>query len=136
MRKTILATLMFCSSVALAGNPNGNDAQSRFAPPRAPAKKVDLVIALDTSGSMSTEDVPGDPYDPLQTYSGSYTQNGVYYRVYNNRTGDYDWVLLTSSINSINDSAGSNGNDAVVVVAPGYCRRWWYRCRRWRAWRK
>jgi hypothetical protein len=46
MRKLLLATLLFSSSVALAGSPNTPDSQ------RAPAKKVDLVIALDTSSSM------------------------------------------------------------------------------------
>jgi hypothetical protein len=65
MRKTILATLMFCSSVALAGNQNGSPTQRASNPQASPqtqtspqtqakpsAKKVDLVIALDTSSSM------------------------------------------------------------------------------------
>jgi hypothetical protein len=48
MRTSFLATLtlLFSSSAALAGSPNIPQ------PQRAPAKKVDLVIALDTSSSM------------------------------------------------------------------------------------
>ena len=37
-----------------------------------------ILIVFDTSGSMSTEDVPGEYYNPATTYSGSYTTNTVY----------------------------------------------------------
>jgi len=37
-----------------------------------------VLIIFDNSGSMDTEDVPGDPYDPNTTYSGSYETNAVY----------------------------------------------------------
>ena len=37
-----------------------------------------VLIVFDTSGSMSTNDVPGDYYDPATTYSGTYTSNAVY----------------------------------------------------------
>jgi type IV pilus assembly protein PilY1 len=40
-----------------------------------------VLIVFDTSGSMTTEDVPGDYYDPSITYSGSYLQNKVYKKV-------------------------------------------------------
>ena len=40
-----------------------------------------VLIIFDTSGSMTTQDVPGDYYDPSITYSGSYTDTAVYQKV-------------------------------------------------------
>jgi type IV pilus assembly protein PilY1 len=37
-----------------------------------------VLIIFDTSGSMSTKDVPGEYYTPGTAYSGSYTTNSVY----------------------------------------------------------
>jgi type IV pilus assembly protein PilY1 len=37
-----------------------------------------VLIIFDSSGSMSTEDVPNAYYDPATIYSGSYTTNAVY----------------------------------------------------------
>ena len=48
---------------------------------------------------MATEDVPGDPYEPATTYSGSYTTNAVYQRVWDGH--NYQWNLFTSSIDNI-----------------------------------
>lgn len=42
-----------------------------------------ILIIFDTSGSMATEDVPGDYYDPATTYSGTYNSNAVYQRTTN-----------------------------------------------------
>jgi hypothetical protein len=56
MHKTLVASMMLFSSVALAGGTSANDSQRQ--PPstaqgqQGPAKRVDLVIALDTSSSM------------------------------------------------------------------------------------
>ncbi|HEX9229774.1 MAG TPA: hypothetical protein VF885_24515, partial [Arthrobacter sp.] len=66
-----------------------------------PSLEPNVMILFDTSGSMATEDVPGDPYDPSQTYSGSYSANAVYYRHWNNTYDRYEWLQLTSSINNI-----------------------------------
>ncbi|MEA1947628.1 MAG: hypothetical protein U9N83_10060 [Thermodesulfobacteriota bacterium] len=58
-----------------------------------------VLIIFDTSGSMSTVDVPGEYYDPNTTYSGSYTTNAVY---------EYDcgwgcsWELFANDINDLN----------------------------------
>ncbi|MBW2089693.1 MAG: hypothetical protein JRI37_12055 [Deltaproteobacteria bacterium] len=58
-----------------------------------------ILIIFDTSGSMSTVDVPGEYYDPNTTYSGSYTTNAVY---------EYDcgwgcsWELFANDINDLN----------------------------------
>jgi hypothetical protein len=55
MHKTVLASMMLLSSVALAGEKTADPSQR--AQPQAqqqgPARKVDLVIALDTSSSMN-----------------------------------------------------------------------------------
>jgi len=37
-----------------------------------------VLIIFDTSSSMSEQDVPGNPYDPNITYSGSYPRDKVY----------------------------------------------------------
>lgn len=40
-----------------------------------------VLIIFDTSGSMGTQDVPGEYYDPNEDYSGSYSKNKVYQEV-------------------------------------------------------
>ncbi len=40
-----------------------------------------ILIVFDTSGSMTTQDVPGDPYDPNTAYTGPYTSDAVYQKV-------------------------------------------------------
>ncbi|TFG43442.1 MAG: hypothetical protein E4H48_02400, partial [Syntrophobacterales bacterium] len=62
-----------------------------------------VLVIFDTSGSMATEDVPGDPYEPTTTYSGGSTTNAVYERVWNGHS--YQWNLFTNSINNIACSA-------------------------------
>jgi len=58
-----------------------------------------ILIIFDTSGSMSTVDVPGEYYDPNTTYSGSYTTDAVY---------EYDcgwgcsWELFANDIDDLN----------------------------------
>jgi type IV pilus assembly protein PilY1 len=64
-----------------------------------PSIPPNVLIIFDTSGSMATEDVPGDPYEPTTTYSGSYTANAVYQRVSDGH--NYQWTLFTSSIDNI-----------------------------------
>ena len=64
-----------------------------------PSIPPNVLIIFDTSGSMATEDVPGEPYLSATTYSGSYTTNAVYQRVWNGNR--YVWNLFTNSINNI-----------------------------------
>jgi len=54
-----------------------------------------ILIIFDTSGSMSTNDVVGEYYDPATTYSGSYTTNAVYRK--------YFWGNYTQFAPDIND---------------------------------
>lgn len=59
-----------------------------------------ILIIFDTSGSMSTVDVPGEYYNPATTYSGSYTNDAVYRKVY----GWFSWSYegFASNINDLN----------------------------------
>ena len=84
-----------------------------------PSLEPNVMILFDTSGSMATEDVPGDPYDSSQTYtcgSCTYSDNAVSYRKYNSPTGGYDWVLLTGSINNIACAATKSSLQSVGYV--------------------
>ena len=58
-----------------------------------------ILILFDSSGSMSTVDVPGDPYDPAITYAGSSATNAVYYRRWSWATWSYQWVLFANDVN-------------------------------------
>jgi type IV pilus assembly protein PilY1 len=64
-----------------------------------PSIPPNVLIIFDTSGSMATEDVPGEPYVSTTTYSGSYTTHAVYQRVWNGNR--YVWSLFTNSIDTI-----------------------------------
>lgn len=44
-----------------------------------------VLIIFDTSGSMSTKDVPGEYYDPAQTYTGTKTSEAVYRKTCKNK---------------------------------------------------
>ncbi|MBI5591870.1 MAG: VWA domain-containing protein [Deltaproteobacteria bacterium] len=59
-----------------------------------------ILIIFDSSGSMSTKDVPGEYYDPNKIYSGTYTTNSVYY-------GSYK-TLLTNNIANISCTGVNN----------------------------
>ena len=69
-----------------------------------------VLIIFDTSGSMATQDVPGDPYDPAVTYSGPYNSNKVYRRYY------YSWDEYISHIDYVDCQ---DVKDA--LLSDGYC---------------
>ncbi|VFQ45474.1 VWA domain-containing protein [Desulfoluna butyratoxydans] len=54
-----------------------------------------VMIIFDTSGSMSTADVQGQPYDSTTVYGGTYSSDAVYYR----RKGS--WEVLTNHVDNI-----------------------------------
>jgi type IV pilus assembly protein PilY1 len=84
-----------------------------------------VLVIFDTSGSMSTDDVPGEPYEPATTYSGSYTTNAVYQRVWNGSS--YQWNPFTGSINNIAcDAIKTNLLSAGYAV--GYIRATNFTC--------
>ena len=60
-----------------------------------------ILIIFDSSGSMDTQDVPGEPYSPAVTYTGSFSRDAVYVRV---RVGffSFQWQLFASDYNLLN----------------------------------
>lgn len=62
-----------------------------------------VLIIFDTSGSMSTKDVPGEYYDPATVYTGTYTSNAVY------RSWWWgNWQLHANDISDLNCSTIEN----------------------------
>ncbi|MFQ5484444.1 MAG: hypothetical protein ACE5DO_03820, partial [Desulfobacterales bacterium] len=59
-----------------------------------------VLIIFDNSGSMDTQDVPGEVYDPNTTYSGPYSTNTVYRRV--QWWWWTWWVVFANDVNSLN----------------------------------
>lgn len=57
-----------------------------------------VLIIFDTSGSMGTQDVPGEYYDPATTYAGTYSPNVVYSRSW--WSWSYSW--FADSISDLN----------------------------------
>jgi type IV pilus assembly protein PilY1 len=117
MQRHILITFMVVLGM-LAPNVWADDTEI-YGTVTNPSLEPNVMILFDTSGSMATQDVPGDPYDPSQTYtcgSCSYSANAVYYRKYNSHTGDYDWILLTGSINNIACAATKSSLQSVGYV--------------------
>ena len=54
-----------------------------------------VLIIFDNSGSMDTNDVPGDPYVPATVYSGSRSADKVYYKTWGG------WSVFANDVNSI-----------------------------------
>jgi type IV pilus assembly protein PilY1 len=84
-----------------------------------------ILIIFDSSGSMSTVDVPGDPYDPAITYAGSYLTNSVYQRYWDKVNKVYIWQLFASDLNDLNCDAVKNellldGNTHAKIRATSY----------------
>lgn len=65
------------------------------------AVEPNVLIIFDTSGSMDTEDVPGEYYDSDSVYSGSYGTNKVYEQLSAGCGGDV-FELFASDVNDLN----------------------------------
>jgi type IV pilus assembly protein PilY1 len=86
-----------------------------------PSLEPNVLIIFDTSGSMSTEDVPGDPYDKNEIYSGSSDSDGVYQRTWSWTHFRWDWDLITGDVNNIQCAAIRDELKA-VGYSTGYMR--------------
>ena len=62
-----------------------------------------ILIIFDSSGSMDTADVPGDPYGPATAYTGSYTSQAVYYR--KRVWWWYTWEYFAPDVNALSCSS-------------------------------
>jgi len=87
-----------------------------------------VLIIFDTSGSMSTDDVPGAPYDPAVTYSGSKTKNAVYRYSsgsYTSFTGDVENITCSSVKNALKTkgyvATGTGGISNINTSSPFAC---------------
>jgi type IV pilus assembly protein PilY1 len=90
-----------------------------------PDLEPNILIIFDSSGSMSTVDVPGDPYDPAITYAGSYLTDTVYQRYWDKVNKVYIWQLFASDLNDLNCDAAKNellsdGNTHAKIRATSY----------------
>ena len=99
MRKCLLIAMMLIVTTA---GPIGADDTEIYGTVTNPDLEPNILIIFDSSGSMSTVDVPGDPYDPGTLYSGSYSTNAVYERYWSWSTRSYQWQLFASDVNFLN----------------------------------
>ena len=77
MKKSVWVALLLIVSTAL---PIWADDTEIYGTVTNPDLEPNILIIFDSSGSMSTVDVPGDPYDPATVYTGSYSTYAVYER--------------------------------------------------------
>ena len=99
MKKCLLIALLLIIGTA---GPIGADDTEIYGTVTNPDLEPNILIIFDSSGSMSEEDVPGDPYDPGAVYSGSYPTNAVYERYWSWSTWSYQWQLFANDVNSLN----------------------------------
>ena len=99
MRKCLLIAMMLIVTTA---GPIGADDTEIYGTVTNPDLEPNILIIFDSSGSMSTVDVPGDPYDPGTLYSGSYSTNAVYERYWSWSTRSYQWQLFAADVNFLN----------------------------------
>ncbi len=62
-----------------------------------------VLIIFDSSGSMDTADVPGEPFDPVTIYTGSYPADAVYVRI--RYLFWYYWELFAPDVNALSCSS-------------------------------
>ena len=101
-RYTHLTVAILLGILAAAASLRADDTEI-YGVVSTPSIAPNVLIIFDTSGSMSEEDVPGDPYVSTTTYSGSYPTSAVYKRVKSGQS--YSWTLFTDSIDNIACSA-------------------------------
>ncbi|UCE54278.1 MAG: VWA domain-containing protein [Desulfobacterales bacterium] len=77
-----------------------------------PGLEPNILIIFDSSGSMSTQDVPNIPYDPNTTYAGSYSTNAVYYQRFFG-----GWSEFTSDVENIQCASVKD-----KLLSDGYAR--------------
>ena len=99
MKKCLLIALMLIIGLS---EPIGADDTEIYGTVTNPDLEPNILIIFDSSGSMSTVDVPGDPYDPATVYSGSYTTNAVYERYWSWATWSYQWQLFPGDVDALN----------------------------------
>lgn len=108
MKRSILAALL--ATVLCSGALWADDIEI-YGTITTPDIEPNVLIIFDNSGSMSSVDVPGTPYDPSETYtcaSCTYSANAVYISRYNSSTGAYGWDPFVGNVSSISCSSIKN----------------------------
>ena len=99
MKRWSLIALILILSVSVSSRADDTEIYGAVTNPDL---EPNILIIFDSSGSMSTVDVPGDPYDPAVTYPGSYPPLAVYQRYWDKANRVYVWQLFASDINDLN----------------------------------
>ena len=105
MKRGLLIALVLMISTAVSSRADDTEIYGTVTNPDL---EPNILIIFDSSGSMSTVDVPGDPYDPAMTYPGSYPANAVYQRYWDKTNRVYIWQLFASDINDLNCDSVKN----------------------------
>ena len=105
MKRCLLIALILIISTSVSSRADDTEIYGTVTNPDL---EPNILIIFDSSGSMSTVDVPGDPYDPAVTYPGSYPADAVYQRYWDKANRVYIWQLFASDINELNCDAVKN----------------------------
>lgn len=98
-----------CGSIALA------DDSEVFLGAATSTVPPNIMLIIDTSGSMSTPVTSQTPYNPTQTYSGTCDPAGIYYQNVSNGNGNLPACTATAPISRAQDDCQSS----VVALSIG-----------------
>jgi type IV pilus assembly protein PilY1 len=99
MKKAFLIALILIIATAAVGQADDTEIYGTVTNPDL---EPNILIVFDSSGSMSTVDVPGTPYDSAIVYTGSYSTNAVYERYWSWGTWSYQWRIFADDVASLN----------------------------------
>jgi type IV pilus assembly protein PilY1 len=101
MKRWLLVALILILSISISVSSRADDTEI-YGTVTNPDLQPNILIIFDSSGSMSTVDVPGDPYDPNTIYTGSYSSNAVFERYWSWASWSYAWRLFAGDVNDLN----------------------------------
>lgn len=99
MKKAFLIALMLIVGTATVGQADDTEIYGTVTNPDL---EPNILIVFDSSGSMSTVDVPGTPYDSDIVYSGSYSTSAVYERYWSWGSWSYEWRIFANDVADLN----------------------------------
>jgi type IV pilus assembly protein PilY1 len=99
MKKWLAVAIMLIAGVTVS---SWADDTEIYGTVTNPDLEPNILIIFDSSGSMSTVDVPGDPYDPATVYAGSYSNTAVYERYWSWDSRSYEWRLFAGDVSDLN----------------------------------
>ena len=99
MKKWLLIAIMLIVGATVSSRADDTEIYGTVTNPDL---EPNILIIFDSSGSMGTVDVPGDPYDAATVYTGSYSSNEVYERYWSRGSRSYEWRLFAGDVNDLN----------------------------------